>query len=139
MAEIDSQILRKTSLSPAGNERARQLSRVLKDAKVQRIYVTDVRRTQQTADPIAAELHIKPIVIPQKDTDALVNQLREAGADEIVLVVGHTNTIPLIIDRLGGGSVPPFRDTEYDRLTVLFTGTSGKAHVVTLRYGDVTA
>jgi len=53
-------------LSPAGNERARQFSRVLKDAKVQRIYVTDVQRTQQTAGPIAASLHIRPIVIAQK-------------------------------------------------------------------------
>jgi broad specificity phosphatase PhoE len=125
-------------LSPAGTERARVLSRVLQDAKVQRIYVTEVRRTQQTAEPVAAGLHIKPIVIAKKDTDALVNQLREAGDDETVLVVGHADTVPLIVDRLGGGPVLPFRDAEYDRLTVLVTGTSGKAHVVTLRYGNVT-
>jgi broad specificity phosphatase PhoE len=124
-------------LSPAGEERARQLSEVLKDANVQRIYVTEIRRTQQTAEPIAARLHLKPIVIAKEDIDALVSQLRKAGDDETVLVVGHADTVPLIIERLGGGSATAFRDTEYDRLTVLFTGTGGKAHVVTLRYGNV--
>jgi broad specificity phosphatase PhoE len=124
-------------LSPAGEERARQLSQVLKDAKIQRIYVTDVRRTQQTAEPIAARLRLKPIVIAKADIDALVSQLRKLGDDETVLVVGHADTVPLIIERLGG-SAPAFPDTEYDRLTVLVTGTGGKAQVVTLRYGNAT-
>jgi broad specificity phosphatase PhoE len=124
-------------LSPAGEERARQLSQVLKDAKIERIYVTEVRRTQQTAEPIAARLHLKPIVIAKGDIDALVSQLRKAGDNETVLVVGHADTVPLIIDRLSGGSVPPFSDTEYDRLVVLVTGTHAKAQVVTLRYGNV--
>jgi broad specificity phosphatase PhoE len=124
-------------LSPAGEERSRQLSGVLKDAKIQRIYVTDVRRTQQTAEPIAAQLHLKPIVIAKQDIDALVSQLRKAGHDETVLVVGHADTVPLIIERLGGGSVPAMRDDEYDRLTVLFLAPGGKAQVLTLRYGNI--
>src|SRR5580704_2282055 len=58
-------------LSPAGEERARQLSAVLKDAQIQRIYVTEVRRTQQTAAPIAERLHLTPIVVAKDDIDAL--------------------------------------------------------------------
>jgi broad specificity phosphatase PhoE len=122
-------------LSPAGEERARQLSGLLKDAKIQRIYVTEVRRTQQTAAPIAARLHLTPIVIAKEDIAALVSQLRKTGDNETVLVVGHADTVPLIIERLGGGSSPAFRDDEYDRMSVLFVGTSGQAQVVTLRYG----
>jgi broad specificity phosphatase PhoE len=136
-AERSSDMSADALLSPAGEERARQLSQVLKDAKVQRIYVTEVRRTQQTAEPIAARLHLKPVVIAQKDTDALVLQLRETGDDEVVLIVGHANTVPIIISRLGGGPEAPIRDNEYDRLTVLFTKTGGKTQVVTLRYGNV--
>jgi broad specificity phosphatase PhoE len=123
-------------LSPAGEQRAQQLSRVLKDANIRRIYVTEVRRTQQTAAPLAEVLQITPTVIPQKDTDALLKQLRDTHDDETVLVVGHTNTVPLIVDRLGGGHVPPFTDNEYDRLIILVSGGGGNAHVVTLRYGD---
>jgi broad specificity phosphatase PhoE len=124
-------------LSPAGEERARQLSDVLKDAQVQRIYVTEVRRTQQTAVPIAERLHLKPIVIAKDDIDALVSQLQKSGANETVLVVGHADTVPVIIKRLGAGSVPALRDDEYDRLTVVFLANGGKAQAVTLRYGAV--
>jgi broad specificity phosphatase PhoE len=129
-------------LSPAGEERARQLSEVLKDANVQRIYVTEVRRTQQTAEPIAARLHLKPIVIAKEDIDGLVRELQKLGDHETVLVVGHADTVPLIIQklggqRLGGGAVPALPDTEYDRLTVLVSRGRGKAEVVTLRYGTV--
>jgi broad specificity phosphatase PhoE len=136
-AERSSTMSADSLLSPAGEERARQLSQILKDSKIGRIYVTEVRRTRQTAEPIAALLHLKPVVVAQKDTDALVRELRRLGDDETVLVVGHADTVPLIIDRLGGGSVPPLADTEYDRLTVLSIGARGEAHVLTLRYGNI--
>jgi broad specificity phosphatase PhoE len=122
-------------LSPAGEERARQLAEVLKDAQVLRIYVTEVRRTQQTAAPIAARLHLTPIEIAKQDVDALVSQLRKSGANETVLVVGHADTVPLIVERLGGAAVPAVRDNEYDRMLVVFLPPSGNAQVVTLRYG----
>src|ERR1700722_4392726 len=124
-------------LSPAGEARARQLSDVLKDAQVQRIYVTEVRRTQQTAAPIAERLHLTPIVIAKDDIDALVSQLQKSGANETVLVVGHADTVSLIVKRLGAGSAPALRDDEYDRLTVVFLAHGGKAEVLTLRYGTI--
>ena len=134
-AERSSAMSADSLLSPAGEERAMQLAQVLKDAGIQRIYVTEVRRTQQTAEPIAARLHLTPVIIAQKDIDKLVSQLRNLGENETVLVVGHTNTIPLIIERLDGGKASPMGEAEYDRLTVLFTPSGGKAGVVTLCYG----
>lgn len=123
-------------LSPAGEERAALLSVVLKDAAIRRIFVTEVRRTQQTAEPTARRFHLQPVVIAQKDTDALVNQLKALGEDEPVLVIGHANTVPLIVDRLGGGPAAPMADSEYDRLTIIFTGAPGqKTRVLNLRYG----
>lgn len=124
-------------LSTAGEERARQLAEVLKDAKIQRIYVTEIRRTQQTAEPIATRLHLKPIVIAKDNIDALASQLRKSVENETVLVVGHADTVPLLIERLGGGPAPAFRDTEYDRMTILSMGVNGKVQVVTLRYGNI--
>jgi broad specificity phosphatase PhoE len=123
-------------LSPRGEERARQLARALQDANIRAIYTTEVRRTQQTAEPTAEKFHLKPIIVPAKDVDTLVTRLRAAPEDETVLVVGHANTVPSLVERLGGGAVPAISDTEYDRMVVLFTGTKGKPGVVTLRYGD---
>ena len=124
-------------LSPAGEQRASDLAFVLKDANIARIFVTEVRRTSETAAPIAGRLHLKPVIIPHADTGALIAQLRRLGEDETVLVVAHGDTIPLIIDRVGGGPAAPLADSEYDRLTILVTGT-GKTRVVTLRYGKPT-
>lgn len=125
-------------LSPAGEARARLLAQMLRDSGIRRIYVTEVRRTQQTAEPVAAMLHLTPVVIAQKDTDALVSQLGKLGEDETVLVVGHTDTVPAIVERMGGGTAPAMADSEYDRLTVLVTRPNGKAQAVILRYGAET-
>lgn len=53
-------------------------------------------------------------------------------------MVGHSNTVPLLVERLGGGKIAPIADSEYDRLIVIVTNLSGKAKVVTLRYGKST-
>jgi broad specificity phosphatase PhoE len=122
-------------LNPAGEARARELARVLKDAKIGAIFTTEVRRTQQTAEPTAAQFHLQPVVIAAKDVDALVARLQALPDEETVLVVGHSNTVPLVVEKLGG-SVPALGDAEYDRMVVVVTKGRGKPAVVTLRYGD---
>lgn len=124
-------------LTPRGEERARELARVLKDANIRAIFTTEVRRTQQTAEPTATEFHLQPIVIPATDIDALVSRLHALPDDEAVLVVGHSNTVPLVVDRLGG-NLPAMSDTEYDRMVVVVTGRERKPVILTLRYGAVT-
>ena len=52
----------------------------------------------------------------------------------VALVVGHSNTVPEIIERLGGGTVAPMADDEYDRLFLVTLTGPGQATVVTLHY-----
>ena len=125
------------ALSPRGEERARQLATILKDTNIRAVYVTEVRRVQQTAEPTAQQFHLQPIVISQKDVDGLVSRLQALPDDQTVLVVGHSTTIPSIVERLGG-NVPELSDTEYERLIVVVTKGKGKPTVLTLRYGAVT-
>lgn len=64
------------------------------------IYVSDFRRTRQTAAPLAARLGLTPIVYDPANTPALIARVRaERGT---VLVVGHSNTVPDIVEQLGG-------------------------------------
>ncbi len=108
-------------LSPAGEERAAKLAAMLKDARVQAIFVTEYRRTQDTAKPLAAKLGQEPRKYAASDTNGLVRELRGRHADDIVLVVGHSNTLPALIKMLGGGDVS-IADNEYDSLFIIVPG-----------------
>lgn len=136
-AERSSAMSSDVPLSAAGEERAKALAQMLRDAGIEHIFVTQLRRTQQTAAPLAAQLHLKPVVIAEQDTDALLRRLRALGENETALVVGHSETVPLIVEQLSGEKMAPMGDGEYDRLIVLVTGKS-QAAVVRLRYGKAT-
>ena len=121
-------------ISEAGRCRAEALARMLSDANVKRIFTSEVARTQQTAEPLAAKLHIRPEVVPAKNLEGLVAKLRAGAPDEVALVVGHSDTVPEIVKLLGGGNVPPIGDSEYDRLFIVTLTGPKQATVVTLRY-----
>ena len=57
------------------------------------IYVTEFQRTQQTAAPLAARVHVKPTVIPARTPRRLVKAIR-ARHSGVVVVVGHSNKLP---------------------------------------------
>jgi broad specificity phosphatase PhoE len=120
-------------LSPPGQQRAECLAHVLKDAGIKRIYVSDVKRTQQTADPLAKALGIKPTIVPAKDINTLVRDVFY-GSGGNALVVGHGDTLPLIILRVQGGSIPPIGDNEYDGMYVLTVLEGGSTPALKLRY-----
>jgi len=121
-------------LSEAGRCRAGVLAQILTDAGVTSIFATEVARTQQTAEPLAKTLHLKPEVILAKDVAGLVKQVCTAASNGPVLVVGHSSTVPDIVSRLGGGTAPAIGDAEYDRLYVLTLTGPNQASVVMLRY-----
>jgi broad specificity phosphatase PhoE len=64
------------------------------------IFVSDYRRTRQTAAPVAARFGLTPIVYDPADTPGLVARARAAPGP--VLIVGHSNTVPDIVQQLGG-------------------------------------
>jgi phosphohistidine phosphatase SixA len=118
-------------ISDAGKCRAEALARMLADTGVKHIYVSEVPRTQQAAQPLAKRLGIRPEVVPAKDIDSLVAKVRTGG---VVLGVGHSNTVPEIIKRIGGGMVPPIDDGEFDRMYIVTLTDPNHAAVVTLHY-----
>lgn len=120
-------------LSPQGQQRAECLAHVLKDAGIKRIYVSDVKRTQQTAEPLAKALGIKPVVVPAKDTNTLVKDVFY-GAGGNALVVGHGDTLPLVIQRVQAGTIPPIGENEYDGLYVLTVLEGSSTPVLKLHY-----
>jgi broad specificity phosphatase PhoE len=109
-------------LSEAGQKRAEALARVLKDSQITAVFVTEFKRTQQTAAPTANAAHVKPTIVRSNDPAGLVDKLRALEGN--ALVVGHGNTIPDLIKALGidaAGSIP---DNDYTEIFVLELGDS---------------
>lgn len=109
-------------LSKPGEERAARLAAMLADARVTAIYATEYRRTQDTAKPLAARLGLTVLSNPARDGDALIAKLKKDHAGDVVLVVGHSNSIPALIKALGGQEIT-IRDDEYDNLFVVVPAT----------------
>lgn len=109
-------------LSPAGEARAARLAAMLADAGITAIYVTEFRRTQDTGKPLAAKLGLTLRTVPSRETEALVKRIRASHANEVVLVIGHSNSVPGVIKALGGPDLT-IADQEYDNLFVFVPAT----------------
>jgi len=135
---------RDPSLSPAGEARAKALSNVLADAGVSEIYTTHFKRTRQTAEPLARNLGVaiteRPITAQNTGTHSadLAREILARGAGKSVLVVGHSNTVPDIVEALSGRTVAPIADSEYDHIYVLVIPAGGPARLMQLRFGQPT-
>lgn len=125
-------------LTAAGVARAQALAAALGDAGVSAIITTQLRRTRDTAKPLATLLKLAPEVIPVYEGKNLENIQAVAAAvsrhkDEIVLVVGHI-TVTGVIKALGGPTIPTICETVYSDL-YSFTPALGEDGLVHLRYG----
>jgi broad specificity phosphatase PhoE len=108
-------------LSPAGQKRADALAHILKDSQVTSVFVTEFKRTQHTAAPIAKAVHVTPTVVPSNDTVALADKLRALNGN--ALVVGHGNTIPDLLKALGIATPVSIPDDDYTEVFVVMLGT----------------
>ncbi len=129
-------------LTPAGQRRAAELARQLVDADVvagiDAIYSTPFRRTKDTAQPIAEKLNL-PINIydPTGDDEAVVDQMVKDHKGKIILIVGHSNTLPTLIAALGASKkVPPIAEMEYDNIYIISIPWFGKTKTIRLRFGE---
>lgn len=78
------------------------------------IYVSDFKRTRQTAAPTAARLALNVTVYDPRDTAGLIARVRaEPGP---VLIVGHSNTVPGIVSELCECAVDPIAETDFGNL-----------------------
>lgn len=128
------------SLSEVGQARAKALVTALKDAGVSAVITTQYKRTSETGDAVATARNLKTEKIAIAGTTAahiesVVAAIRKHPGD-VVLVVGHSNTIPAIVTALGGPKIADLCDANYATMFVLHTGKDGTpAHVVRTRYG----
>lgn len=119
-------------LTDAGTARAQHLAAMLADAGIDAVYATRYRRNQETAAPLAEALGV-PVTTYAAQGAALADTLRARHAGQDVLVVGHSNTVPQLLDALvGADAYDDLSEQEYDALFVV-TAWADTADVALLR------
>lgn len=123
-------------LSHEGEARAERLAEVLGRApegqRIEVIFTSELRRTQDMARPLASRLGVPVISMPAGDPGALVERLLDEYRGGRILVVGHSNTVPEIVRRLGGEDIPDMADTEFGVIYVVTRPRFGRTSVIRL-------
>ena len=87
------------NLAEEGKKRATHLAEILKNTGIEVVYSTNYKRTMQTVEPLANAMKISPEIYEPRDPN-FVEQLRKSGKK--ILVVGHSNTVPELLNQLSG-------------------------------------
>lgn len=123
-----------TPLSEAGKARAERLAALLRDAGVTAIYATDTVRARKTAEPLARILKMEVGKYDSRQPQPLLERLRAEHSVGLVLVVGHSNTVPGLLTALGHKEEVRIASDEFDNLFILIPKKEGSPALLRLRY-----
>lgn len=107
-------------LSIEGQKRAEALANILKDSQITSVFVTEFKRTQETAAPTAKAVHVTPTVIAANQIGVLAEKLRTLNGN--ALVVGHGNTIPDLLKALGIAAPVTIPEDDYTEIFAVWVG-----------------
>ncbi len=121
-------------LSAKGEQRAKALAAMLHDVGISAIYVTQFRRTAQTAEPLARNLNVRPVVIRSDDIANVALTIRTKNPNQFVLVVGHSDTVPGILKAFGYLEPITINPDEFDNLFIIVPRRERSPALLRLRY-----
>jgi 2,3-bisphosphoglycerate-dependent phosphoglycerate mutase len=109
-------------LTAAGIERAVELERYLADKKLDTVFTSNIRRTILTGLSVALPQSLPQIPLkqaPQNELDNFIARIKNIRSTKNILVVGHTNTMPAIVQALSGESIPAIPEHEYNNMYII--------------------
>jgi phosphohistidine phosphatase SixA len=122
-------------LSPEGEQRAQRLAAMFgsqtQAGRLDALYVSDVRRAQQTVAPLAELLRKQPVVVPKDDPEGTASRVMEEHQGDTVLVVGTRAMMPDLVRQLSGVEVQPSQE---DVGYVVSIPSIGRANLLRFRY-----
>lgn len=128
-------------ISATGQARAAALAEALVRFPLQGVFVSQYKRTLQTALPAAERHGLTPVAVPVTSGDvraqaaATAAAIRALPAGSAALVVGHSNTLGPIIEALGGPKLDDLCDDEYATLFVLDLDRSAAPRLLRASFG----
>ncbi len=122
------------ALSAAGIARGEALARVLKSMDIKAVYVTQYQRTRLTADAVMKASDLKPIEVHSDKTPELAERMKKEFPNDVVLTVGHSNSVPRLLKILGVTEKIEIAHDEYDNLFIVVPAGSGPPTLIRLRF-----
>ena len=143
-------------ISKTGQWRAMTLARLLGEAGITTIITSDAKRAMQTAEPIARALGITPRVIRTRGAKTaddivltidrekadwvadyakkLMDEIHSRHKNDVVLIIGHQNTVPAIVRATGYSGEVKIGDYEHDDIFVVVPKEGGPPTLLHLNY-----
>lgn len=126
------------SLNAAGRARAKTLAHVVGAAGVTTVYTSTFARTKETVKPFVVQSGLQSKIAPA--AALLAQQVTSGSAGAVVLIAGHSDTIPQFIAALGVPlPAPVIGPTQFDNLFVVTVRGPGAASLARLKYGKPSA
>ncbi|MEJ2515203.1 MAG: phosphoglycerate mutase family protein [Gammaproteobacteria bacterium] len=120
-------------LSPEGRVRAQRLAEMLSPTGLDAVFVSEARRSRETGAPAARVAGLSATEVPARDVQRMAETLKSNHHGEVVLVVGHSNTLPALAERLGV-DVGDIAEDDYGGLWVISYSRLRGARDLALRY-----
>ncbi len=122
-------------LTDQGIERAKRLAGILKDVPIKTIFSTYTKRTRATVAPIAKMLNLEIVNYSAENQNSLIESAMKYGAGDSYLIVGHSNTIPSLLNLFNGNEVyENIDESVYDDLFIVIAKTGEEAQIIELKY-----
>lgn len=123
-------------LNEVGKKRVLKLKETLQNVPLDAIYSTDLNRTKQTAHPIAIARGLDIKLYDPKNLAAFAADLLKNHVGETILVSGHSNTTPQLINALiGEKKYEDLDETEFYHLFILNFTANLPPNILQLSYG----
>ncbi|MCB0550408.1 MAG: histidine phosphatase family protein [Phaeodactylibacter sp.] len=128
------------TLTSKGVGRAHLLANIFKDLPLDAVYATKYKRTLETALPVAQEKGLEVAPYAPDRLTSFSFQLRRKHQGQSVLVVGHSDTTPNLVNRIvTRGVLERIDERDYSNFYVVAINEEGEKEVLQLKYGEVWA
>ena len=109
---------RNPNLSDIGVQRAKNWTKILKNASFDAVYSTDYNRTKQTAKPISESNNLETVIYDLRGFD--FEKFKSKTKGKIIMIVGHSNTTPLFVNTfIGYQKYQQIKESNYSNIYII--------------------
>ena len=114
-------------LTELGIARAEALANRLESAGITQVFSTDYKRTRMTAAPTAKKSGVTVTLYDPRALKLFAEQLADLAkaVSGNILVVGHSNTTPVVASFLTNTEYPMLNEDQYDHLYIVRQASDG--------------